>query len=723
MMHRYQLIPALLILVTAMLPVHSAEFRVAVRNGVPQLLKDNRVIPSRMFFGNYYYGKSDKGINSPMPEEIKMATDAGVSIISIVVHGIWKDDPAQYAELDRVMQSVLKDNPDIHLLLRVRLNPPQWWADAFPDDMMKLENGKPGGNASVASERYRRDAGEALRRLIRHMEKNFSKNIAGYHPAGANSSEWFYHGCQAKEYNGYDPASLAAWRKWLQAKYGSDQALRKAWKNPEVTLAAAEVPTPQERRGEKQTGLRSPDDSAKVIDFTAFQNDSMAETVLGFGRIIREETGHTRLSVIFFGYVFELSPLWNGPGASGHLAFRKILSSPDFDVITAPYSYNADRSLSGGTPVMSTAESVMLAGKLWLNEDDTYTHLAMQNGDQDCSKKGGALDETHSLKLLRRNLASTLACNYGIWWMDLYGNGRFASPALWREMAQFANKLEKARLASPVPFTPEIAVFVDPGSLNCVSAAGASSPTTKESVSLIRRDLAKVGAPYGTYLLDDLVEGKTTARLNIFPAVYVLNQTQRDSLRKAADNAAALWIWAPGYINLDTGKDSLDAVREVTSFEVRQLKNCNFQVISTAKGIKAGLPAAFGLADAVAPVLSPVPVAGDSVLAVYSDGSPAVVLRPGKHPNIFCGTTTVPVELCRYLARLAGVHLYTEQNAGVFANQDFLAVYAPEDGLFQVDTGFSAEYRDALSGRTLGKGPHLKLQMKKGETVVFEKIR
>ncbi|MDD3154396.1 MAG: beta-galactosidase [Victivallaceae bacterium] len=653
-----------------------------------------------------------------------MATAAGVTIVSTVLHGIWKDDPSEYAEIDRALQNILKDNPNFYLILRIRLNPPQWWMKAFPDDTMKLGNGKTANCASVASERYRRDAGEALRRLIRHVEKNFGDHIAGYHPAGANSSEWFYYGCQFPEFNGYDLATLTAWRKWLRNKYLSDQGLQQAWKDSKATFDTVGIPTQEERRGQKQVGLRAPENSARVLDFSTFQNDSMAEMVLGLGRIIREETGRTRLSVIFFGYVFELAPLWNGPGVSGHLSFRKILSSPDFDIITAPFSYNSGRSLNDGIPVMSAAESTMLAGKLWLNEDDTHTHLALQIGDRDCSMvKNGAENESQTLNLLRRNLAMTFACNYGIWWMDLYGNGRYNSPSLWREMEQFANRFEKKNLASPNPFTPDIALFADPGSLNSVIATGASTPTTKEAVSLIRKSLSKVGAPYGSYLLDDLVDGKTTARLNIFPAAYALGAKSRQALKKAAEKSAALWIWAPGYINLDTGKISLDSVHELTSFRVRQLKNCNFRVVSTAEGRKIGLPAAFGPADVVAPVLSPVPVAGDRVLAKYSDGSPAVVLRPGKYPSVFCGTTVVPTALARYLARLSGVHLYTVQDACVFANRDFLAVYAPYDGTFEIDTGVSGQYRSALSGTPLGNGPRLKLPMQKGETIVLERAQ
>ncbi|MBQ9774414.1 MAG: beta-galactosidase [Lentisphaeria bacterium] len=701
----------------------AADFSVESRNGVPQLLKDGEVIPPRMFMGNFYYGKYAKGINSPMIEEIKMASNSGAMITSIVVHGVWKNEEWEYKELDRVMTAVLKDNPNAYYLIRVRLNPPAWWGRQYPDEMMRLENGRSGGGASVASERYRKDVKEALRRVIRHLEKNYGKNIAGYHPAGANSSEWFYLGCQAKEFNGYDPATLIAWRKWLRAKYKTEQALQKAWKNSAVTFENATVPTGAERRGEKKRGLRSPDEAANILDFGTFQNESMVEIVLSLGQVIREEVGRRRLSVIFFGYVYELSPLWNGPGVSGHLALRKLLDSPYFDMITAPFSYNADRSRAGSGIAMSAAESIMKSGKLWLNEDDTYTHLAVQNNDNDCSKdiEGGAQNEEETLDILRRNLAVTLAGNYAIWWMDLYGNGRYKSQRLWDEMDIWAQKVEKDILQSPKPYRPEIAVFVDPVSLNCVSAAETSRSTTKEAVSLLRRNASKAGAAFGAWLLDDLPAAK--AKLNIFSAAYALNKEQRAMLRKHATEAASLWVWAPGYIDLDTGRKSLKSVEEVTSFEVREVNHCTFRVKATLAGIQAGLPAEFGAKETVYPILSPKLRKGDSVLAVYSDNSPAVVMRPGKKISVFCGTTTVPTELIRYLAGQAGVHLYTEQDACVYSNGDFIAVYAPYDGEFSVNTGARAEYMDKLSGKRLGGGPLLKIQMKKGDIVLLTKAK
>jgi beta-galactosidase len=77
---------------------------------------------------------------------------------------------------------------------------------------------------------------------------------------------------------------------------------------------------------------------------------------------------------------------------------------------------------------MTAAESVALAGKMWLQEDDTRTYLATGTfpGWQD-----GADTLVGTNKLLLRNTAQCALRNFATWWMDLGGTGWFNDPQLW----------------------------------------------------------------------------------------------------------------------------------------------------------------------------------------------------------------------------------------------------------------------------------------------------
>ena len=79
-----------------------------------------------------------------------------------------------------------------------------------------------GGNrarqASLASELWAGTYERMLRDVIRHMEAaDYAPHIAGYHPAGGGSSEWFWWGPggTAADVHDFSPAAVRRWRRWL----------------------------------------------------------------------------------------------------------------------------------------------------------------------------------------------------------------------------------------------------------------------------------------------------------------------------------------------------------------------------------------------------------------------------------------------------------------------------------------------------------------------------
>ena len=135
---------------------------------------------------------------------------------------------------------------------------------------------------------------------------------------------------------------------------------------------------------------------------------------------------------------------------------RRVLGSPDIDILCSPISY-FDRGLGGSAPSMSAAESVALAGKMWLNEDDTHTYLAT-------GTPPGSRDHVTTLEAtnaeLTRNVAEEALRNFATWWMDLGATGWFRDRGMWQQMTKL-QALDDALLHSPTPFHPEIAAVVD----------------------------------------------------------------------------------------------------------------------------------------------------------------------------------------------------------------------------------------------------------------------
>jgi len=654
------------------------------------------------------------GPPTPFVEEIRLAAEVGVDFVSFPLAMPWPR-PGQAVDWSGVgaeCRRVLEANPDALLLPRVGMSAPAWWRKAHPDAVMVWD--RPGQKREavvVASPAYRRDAAERLRALIEHVDEAFGPHVAGYHPCGQNTGEWFYQDTWGPALNGYSEASRRAWREWLRRRYGTDAALADAWGRPDATLDAAEVPSPEARRDASGGILWHPERNRPVIDFGAFQQEMMADCVCHFARTVRRATAGRKLVVFFYGYTFEFGAIRNGPATSGHYALRQVLACPDIDVLCSPISY-WDRGLGESGPAMSAAESVALAGKMWLYEDDTRTYLGTGKFPG-WNAAAETLAQTNAL--LVRNTAQCALRNFGTWWMDLGATGWFNDPRMWAEMDRLA-ALDGPLLARPTPFRPQVAAVVDERSLCRVAFDG--HRVARPGVYEARRPLGRMGAPYGQYLLDDVAAGRVRARMFVFLDAWCLTPQERRQILEATRGSLALWCYAPGYQEPD--RISPGGMEELTGFRLEPVSPAAAWSKPTDAGKALGLTEAFGVKAPIAPLFAAADAAPGETLAAYPNGSAAVVLRQRKGGwSLFVGPPGLTPDLLRLAARKAGVHLYAETNCNVYANGRFVAVHAAEDGPLNLDVGCRGTVKDVLTGATVGEGPRLRLPLKRGDTRVL----
>lgn len=646
--------------------------------------------------------------------QIRLAAGAGVDFVSFPCSLPWPapGEPADWSGPDAQCERVLAANPKALLIPRIGVEPPAWWQKAHPDEMMRWEDAGQHRQCAVpASPLYRHDAAERLAALVAHLEEKLGDHIAGYHTCGQNTGEWFYEDTWGHALNGYAPADLAGWRAWLHQHYATDEALRGAWDDAAATLAGATVPSPAARHAAPAGILRDPAAERPLIDFAAYQQDAMAGCVLDLARAVRQASGGRKLVLFFYGYGFEFGAIQNGPATSGHYAFRRILNSPDIDVLCSPISY-FDRGPAGSAPAMSAAESVALAGKMWLNEDDTATYLSTGQAPG-WMERARDLQETNAE--LARNVAQESLRHFGTWWMDLGATGWFDDPGIWDQMKRL-QPLDDATLAAGKPFRPEVAAVLDEGSMLRVAAGG--TRVTRPGVYEARAALGRMGAPYGQYLLDDVAAGKVDARLYVFLNAWCLTAEQRRALREHTRGRACIWCYAPGY--QDGYRTSLDAMRELTGFRLAPVAPAGALAAPTDAGKRLGLQTPFGAKEPVRPLFAATDARPDEVLATYADGSAAVALRrTPEGVSIFAGAPGLTSELLRVAARAAGVHLFTDTDCCITANAPFLALHATQDGPVVLDTGRRGPVTDVPAGEQVGQGPRLTLTLKRGETRVL----
>ena len=641
------------------------------------------------------------GPPGPLLEQIALARDVGVNLVSFSAPNCWTppEQPMNWQPLDNLCRQIVEVNPKVLLVPRVDANAPAWWLQRHPEARMVYDTNQPGHFASVSHRAYRADAAAHLEKLCRHLTEAFPNHFAGVHPCGQNTGEWFYEASWERPLSGYDPATREAFRLWLKARGDAD-------------FATAEPPTADERRAHPNGFLRDPASERRLIEFARFQQREMADMVLALAAAARRGSDGQKLVVFFYGYQFEFPPVANGAATSGHYALTPVLQSKDIDILCSPISY-FDRAWLGTAPCMSPAESVRNAGILWLNEDDTRTYLDARAPDH--AVYGGLDNLRQTQQVMLRNTAQAALRGFGTWWMDLPGEGWFNDAAIW-EVQKRLMPVERAMLKRARPFKPEIAAIVGEDSM--CHLTGGSGVAAKPLIYDARAALGRCGAPYGQFTLADAVAGKVPAKLQIFLAAWSLTPAERRALTVNRPlNTTRVWCYAPGYLLPD--RADLAAMNEVTGFKHRAVSLDSAEATPTAAGREQGWAKSWGPKEAIQPLFA-VEASPAETLAVYKDGSPALAIRRSPRGlDIFVGVPALTPELVRAFARMAGAHLFTEENAAVWAAAGFLSIQAHKSGPLMIQTGRSRAVTDALTGAKLGRGPTLTLPMEAGEVRVL----
>jgi beta-galactosidase len=99
-------------------------------------------------------------------------------------------------------------------------------------------------------------------------------------------------------------------------------------------------------------------------------------------------------------------------------------------------------------------------------------------------------------------------------------------------------------LKTPTPFHPEVAAVIDERSMCRVAEGGAL--VTRPGIYEVRRALSRMGAPYGQYLLDDVLAGRAPAKVYALLDAWTLSAADREKLLEATRGSLRIWCYTPG---------------------------------------------------------------------------------------------------------------------------------------------------------------------------------
>jgi beta-galactosidase len=294
----------------------------------------------RLWYGGDY--NPEQWPSEVWDEDVRLMQRARVTVATVGVFSWAKLEPAdgrfEFGWLDDVLDRLHAGGIRVDLATATA-SPPPWLVLAHPDVLPVTEDGvrlsvgsRQHYNPSSAT--YRRYAG----RLVRAMVERY-----GSHPA---LEAWHVNnelGCHV--HRDYSDESAAAFRRWLEARYGSVDALNAAWGTAFWSQAYGsfdEVMPPR-----TAPTFRNP---TQLLDFDRFSSDAWLEVYRAEARILREATPDVPITTNFMGF-FKPIDYWSHAAEVDFVSDDHYVDPADPAAAAfAAMTRDLMRSLGGGKP-------------------------------------------------------------------------------------------------------------------------------------------------------------------------------------------------------------------------------------------------------------------------------------------------------------------------------------------------------------------------------------
>ena len=743
-------------------------------------------------------------------EYLKQLGNAGIEAFFLICDLPWLDENAT-KRLEEDTKILVGAVPRAKIFLRLGMHPPSSWVDAHPSEMMQYNGdgehiecdvvtesyqGRYSGMYALYSDLWRKDAGEELLKFMKYLQKSpYVEHYIGIFFAGGNTSEWYPATkltIPRGEYAGYNmdaavaagilpdlkargekyaynarsavtpetkdfigdtsPAFKREFSRFLAEKYGTEENLKKGWRDEKASLEAPEIPDLSERLfatmdglvlNNMVLGLKPPengktsvgmflntDEYQRVSDFYRAFHLGAANTIIYFGELLKKHYPQY-LTGSFYGY-FGSTDYFNMPMCAGG---RKILDSGAIDILACPNNY-FDRQPGGYACQRVMQDSFRLRGKMFFSEDDTRTHLDgnfYRNSMQ-------MFDVEDSINAMKRDFGRDICEDIYGWWFDQVETGRFKDEMLY-SLIRRQQKIAKAAFSVSRAKRNDIAVLYDEESVHCVP-----QDVSFRINELYRTlELPRIGASVDYYYQKDLgLDVMPDYKLYIFMNCFSLSDSDREAIDKKIKKkgATALFLYAQGFINPDKDKRlSAENIEELTGIRVAQREEAVLTGFRLEKGYaqKTGyderkvygyidrmpMPGCSLIFAAQQPYAYPFFVPTDDevdVLARFAiGGEPSLVRKEtGGFTSIFSGTYWLSSEIVRAIAKDAGCHIYEEEGDYVFANESLLTIHAKSGGTKTLKLKKACSPFEVYEERSYGENVReITFDMKIGETKMF----
>lgn len=627
-----------------------------------------------------------------------------------ITQGFYGIQPYEIEPMQAEIASAMDADPETKVILRLHVNAPYWWMRDHPEEQVIYKD-KPGIDigdtarlirgdmiglmrTSFASKKWLHDAGECLKYLCQHLWDTVEgRAVIAIQVACGWNGEWIQWGCDCSE------PMKARFHEMLKAKYGTDEALQKAWGDPSVTLENAHfIPDPEQKGSD---GIfRDPVSQRDIMDAQECIQLTVPEAILHFCRIVKENWGRPVLTGAFYNYYIQggkdMVPI------IGNLYPEIMYAHPEYiDFMCGPFPYLENRNPDAVPMSRTLIESNRINGRLWLTEMDQHPA-----GTEDFI--GGdpkRMDET--IGMLRRNTLLPLLGGEGMWFYDHRLIANFAQgsknpccSSLYRKTGWWDNPVLLREIKAMKDLCDE---YLLPGYRPAADVLAVYAPKMHFTISHFIEDeyaqhdaLARSGAAYDCLYLSDLEKADMDRyRCVVFLNAYCLNEKERKRIRDKCAGRQVVFLYAAGFSDGKTLSES--NIRAVTGISVKRTENA-YSYRST--DVLGGEQVEYCCSD-FHPLFS-VDDPEAEPLAHYATGE---IAAARKGDNWYFALPKVTGRILRHIFTQAGAHIYTESADPIIAGGGLVAVNTFEGGAREI---------------TLKNGKRVSCVLAPYETAVFD---
>jgi hypothetical protein len=586
-----------------------------------------------------------------------------------------------FGEVDERVCYALQANPDANIFLRVSLSLPPFWAQSHKDDLALIQTDagrltweETGTLAvSIASDAWKRDQDDALRKLIRYCKAQpWAKRLAGIWVTCEVTEEWFAWACNDGFYGDYSKPNQAGFAHWLKERGLSSPS------------GDSPIPLPEVRKHPGSDIYPDDVNGRAAAAYHQYSSDQTADLIAHFAKVVKEETGGRTLVGAFYAYVIQLA---GEPrqAISGQFGLHHLLHNPDVDFLAAPALLNF-RELNGYSTYMSATESILAAGKLYCCDNDMFSwlHPILWHVEYDHNDPRGGAISMH-----RREVAKQAILGVEGQWFSLMASWHHDA-GLQKEFASLI-KLQAESLKYDRTPMEQVAFVVDD---NTFAWTPPETKTLFFSSTYSLYHLGRTGAPLGVWLLSDVDKLPERIKFVVIASSTAADPADIAKLRKLIDKGGRTILveGAPGLVNPITQHWQTDAPSNLLGLPIR---------IDDAE-----LPGNLLMTSDNSPVESadykPRPRArldGAGVMH-YPDGPSAAAERPLANGGrlIWTGAPVLSTPLLRKWLQEAGAHCYAPQEYAVYASKELVSVTSPIAGTVTITWPEQVSVTDLFDG-------------------------